>query len=75
MVFLTSCNSCAKSFGGTITVQLPQGKKLITATWKETSLWYLVEPMDSIDKPRTIIFQEESQFDTWEGKVIFQESR
>ena len=35
---LTSCteNQRARQFGGTITIELPPGEKLVMATWKET---------------------------------------
>lgn len=46
---LSSCTEQMKvrEFGGTMEVKLPKGEKLIMATWKETNLFYLTEPMDS----------------------------
>ena len=36
----------AKSFGGTSTVELPSGEKLVNVTWKgEADLWYLTRKM------------------------------
>lgn len=73
----TSCTEqyMAKEFGGTVTINLEPGKKLIEATWKEDHLWYLVEDMDSNYVPKTKVFQESSSFGVMNGKVIFRETR
>lgn len=65
----------ARKFGGSMTVNLPKGQKLLEATWKESSLWYLTEPMDSGYEPKTKIFRENSRFGVWEGEITFIESR
>lgn len=65
----------ARNVGGTITIKLESGQKLIEATWKESDLWYLTEPMDSDYKPKTKVFQENSMYGVLEGKVIFVESK
>lgn len=66
-------NSRAKSFGGKMTVDLPQGEKLIEATWKEGDLWYLTRPRRANETTETYIFREESSFGVMEGTVIFKE--
>jgi hypothetical protein len=73
---LTSCDQyVSKKFGGTTTIKLEKGEKLIEATWKEDgNIWYLVEPMDSNYTPKTKIFKESSTYGVLEGKVIFIES-
>lgn len=73
ILLLSSCteNTRAKSFGGTMTVELPPQTKLVTATWKETELWYLYRPMRQSETPETSIFQENSSFGMWEGTVKF----
>ena len=77
MFVMSSCteNVRAKKYGGTYTIKLDPGYKLVEATWKEASLWYLVEPMDSTDTPKTKIFKEDSSLGIIEGKVIFVETR
>lgn len=78
MVFcLTSCEQyVTREFGGTTTVKLEPGKKLVECTWKgDADLWYLVEPMDSDYVPQTKEFIESSMFGAIEGKVIFIETR
>lgn len=82
----TSCDSntsgrylqqyCAREVGGSVTINLEPGEKLIEATWKDDgNIWYLVEPMDSDYIPKTKIFKEKSLAGVWEGKVIFVETR
>lgn len=68
-------NKMSRAFGGTMTVNLPKGQKLIMATWKQTSLFYLTEPMDSGYTPKTKVFQENSSWGVIESKVLFIESR
>lgn len=73
---ITSCDQkIARNFGGTTTIKLDPGQKLIEATWKESSLWYLTEPMESGYEPKTKVFKESSEWRALEGKVIFIETR
>ena len=68
-VIVTSCtqNSRVKTWGGTGTINLPKGRKLVNVTWKETEVWYLTRPMDSNDVAETYQFQEESSWGMIEG--------
>lgn len=77
VIGLSSCtqNEMAKSFGETATVNLPKGQKLVTATWKEQSLWYLTREMKSDEKAEQYLFQEEISYGLVEGKVIFIERK
>lgn len=68
-----TANQRAKHFGGTMTVNLPPGQKLVVATWKEASLWYLTRPIRSGETPETYTFQENSEFGVIEGTVVFNE--
>jgi len=74
IITITSCteNSRAKGWGGTAEVVLPKGKKLVTATWKENSLWYLTRDMTKDDVAETYEFHEESSLGVMEGtyKII-----
>ena len=71
-----SCdNYMSRKFGGSTTINLEKGQKLVEATWKENSLWYLTEPMDSDYVPKTKTFKEDSNFGVLEGTVTFVESR
>jgi hypothetical protein len=74
---LASCtqNERAKSFGGTATVNLPQGQKLVNITWKEDQIWYLTRTMNSSDSAETYTFQEESSYGMMEGTVILKETK
>ena len=78
VIFITtSCteNSRAKNYGGTATIDLPKGQKLITVTWKENDLWYLTKPMSATDVPETYSFKQESDFGIISGTVIINESK
>lgn len=72
---LTGCKSLAKSYGGTITIDVPKGQKVIEATWKDSDVWYLTRPMREGEEPETFTFQEDSNLGIIEGKVIFKESK
>ena len=73
----TSCteNKMARKFGGSTTIELPAGEKLIEATWKDDNLWYLTEPMEPGYKPKTKIFREDSSWGVLKGEVKFVEKR
>jgi hypothetical protein len=81
MALLTSCTAQqrARSFGGTVEINLPPNTKLVSATWKETAdLWYLHRPMRAGEVPEVTTFQQEiggALVFTAEGKVIFRESK
>lgn len=69
---MTSCEqTITRKYGGTQTIVLEPGEKLVEATWKYDDIWYLVEPMDSDYVPKTKIFKEQSCAGIFEGKVIF----
>ena len=65
----------AKGSGGTANINLPPGTKLVTATWKETNVWYLTRPMRTDETPETSVFKESSSWGIIQGTVVFKESR
>ena len=67
-------NSCSRSYGGSSTVKLDSGMKLVNVTWKEADLWLLQRPMESGEKPVTSVFEEVSSFGVFQGKVSIVES-
>lgn len=71
----TGCtdNEAAKNWGGTVTINLPPGQKLINVTWKETQIWYLTRPAKVGETPETLTFKEKSDYGISEGTVIFKE--
>lgn len=76
LALMTGCdNFVSRKLGGTTTVNLPAGQRLVEVTWKENSLWYLTEPMDSDYTPKTKLFQEDSNLGVIEGTVKFVETR
>ena len=75
VLLLASCteNQRAKSFGGTSTMNLPKGEKLVNVTWKGDEIWYLTRPMKSDESPETYTYREESSLGVIEGTVILKE--
>lgn len=75
LVGTLSCteNDRAKKYGGTMTVNIPKGNKLESATWKEDQVWYLYRPFREGEKPETHILEEDSRFGILTGKVKFVE--
>jgi hypothetical protein len=74
---LSSCteNSRAKTFGGTMTIEVPKGNRVTNITWKKGDLWYSYRPYQNGESPITQTFVEESSMGLLEGKVIFKESK
>lgn len=65
---LSSCteNTWTKALGGTQILKIAPTEKLLTITWKEDNLWYLVQDTTS----GTYYFKEKSALGINEGKVI-----
>ena len=74
---LASCteNERAKRFGGTATINLPTGQKLVNVTWKDAQLWYLTRQMKPSDSAEAYEFKEESSFGIIEGTVKLVETK
>ncbi|OMD76867.1 hypothetical protein [Paenibacillus odorifer] len=70
---LSGCNGIAKNFGGTTTIDLPQNKKLVNITWKDSDLWYLTRDIKPEEKAETYTFKEESNYGVKSGTVIINE--
>ena len=68
-------NEMARNFGGTETVELPAGRRLVNITWKgdkgAANLWVLTK--EDTTKPTTYFFEEKSGYGVMEGKVIIKE--
>lgn len=74
MTMLYGCteNTRARVYGGTQTIELEPGKRLVNVTWKEGSDLWILTKVDTT-KPTTYQFQEKSNMGVWEGKVIIKE--
>lgn len=67
-------NSIARNWGGSTSLTLPAGQKLVMITWKEgDSLWYLYRPMRANEQAETYTFQESSSFGLMQGTVSIAE--
>ena len=76
-IFTSSCteNYIARTYGGTVKVEVEPGYKVTSATWKETDLFYFIEPMEDDYTPKTKKFIESSSLGILESEVIFYESK
>ena len=73
---LTACeNFVTRKLGGSQTIELEKGQRLVEITFKESDLWILTEPMDSDYVPKTKTFYEDSNLGVMEGKITIIESR
>ena len=73
IISLASCteNQKARAFGGTETIQLEEGVRLVNLTWKGkdgSDLWILTKK--DTTKATTYYFKEKSNFGVWNGEVI-----
>lgn len=68
-------NQMARNFGGTETIQLPKGRRLVNLTWKgdkgAANLWILTK--EDTTKASIYYFEEKSDMGVMEGKVIIKE--
>lgn len=66
-----------KRVGGSTTIKLPEGKKLVpyTVQWEPTGshIWYLTEDAEPGYTPKEYTFHESSNLGILEGTIIFQE--
>lgn len=74
-IFKSSRVKMARNYGGSATVSIPPGRKLVTATWKNDDLWYLTRPMNQGEVPEAYEFKESSSYGLVEGTVKFVESK
>jgi hypothetical protein len=72
---LTGCQGAVRSFGGNMTLNLPENTKLEMITWKEDSLWYCTRPMRENEEAEVHTFQQSSEFGVFEGTVTIVETK
>ena len=76
-ICLCSCNEQERTrvCGGEMTINLPAGQELMTATWEGKHLIYLTRPMAPDYVPVTKAFQESFSSGAIRSTVYFKESR
>lgn len=77
LLLMASCTkqSRVRNFGGTETIKVKPGFRVMMATWKHDDLFYMIEPMPDGYEPSEKRLVESSSFGVWECEIIFQESR
>lgn len=63
-IVITSCTEQirARNLGGTMVIEVPNGYKVTSATWKESDLFYFIEPMEEGYQPKQKKFIESSSY-------------
>ena len=76
-ICLCSCTKQIRThtYGGDMTINLPAGQELMSATWEDNNLFYLTRPMSPDYVPVTKIFHESSSYGVIQSTVYFKESR
>lgn len=75
-MILTGCtaNERVRKYGGSMTMDLPAGEKLLEVTWKDDdSLFYLTRPMREDETAETYKFKQKSPYGIVEGTVTIVE--
>jgi hypothetical protein len=69
IISLASCtaNERARNYGGTETVDIPEGRILINCTWKQDDLWILTKDTTT----GKMYFNEKSSWGVMEGEINF----
>lgn len=75
LLLTTSCteNARVKAFGGSGTMDLPPGRKLVNITFKESNLWVLTRAAKPGEIPEVYEFTEKSNLGVLEGKIVIRE--
>jgi hypothetical protein len=68
-------NIRARSFGGTMTINVAKGQKVVNATWKGTDLWILTKKMKDGEIAESYEFIEKSSFGVIQGKINIVEEK
>lgn len=70
IVSLASCtaNERARRFGGTETIDIPEGRILVNCTWKQNDLWLLTKDTTT----GKMYFNEKSSWGMVEGEINFE---
>ena len=68
-------NTVARKLGGTLEIEVDPGQKVMMATFKDSDLFYMTEPMDSSYIPTVKTLHEKSKYGIIETKVKFIETR
>lgn len=77
LYLFSSSQYITKRIGGTTTIELPAGKKLVpyTVQWESNGshIWYLTEDAEPGYQPKVYTFHESSNLGILEGTIVFQE--
>lgn len=75
---LSGCQNDARIAGGTATIDVDPGKRIIpyTVQWdKGNNIWYLTEDAPADYQPKTYVFKESSNLGMMQGEIIIVEHK
>lgn len=72
MVPSCTCNQMARAWGGSQTIELEPGRRLLNCTFKEDDIWILARK-DTLVEPDTLYFYEHSSYGLLQGTVMIVE--
>ena len=77
LITFSSCTeqTRVRTLGGSMQVRLPVNKKLVMCTWKDSSLFYLLEDMEDTYVPKKKYFFESSALGVLQTEITFIETR
>ena len=72
-LLFASCtqNQKVKHWGGSMTIDLDPGVKLVNVTWKDDNEWRLTRPMRPGEVAETYTFHEKSNYGINEGTITY----
>ena len=59
----------AKKFGGSVTINLEENRKLVNCTWKDSELWLLTTSRNTNEIAKSYKFEEKSTLGVLQGEV------
>jgi hypothetical protein len=68
-------NQRVRTYGGTMTIELPVNQHLVNVTWKDNDIWVLTRNMEITEIPMEYTFAEKSNRRIFEGTIILKESK
>lgn len=73
---LASCqNIMARHYGGSETIDIPNGDKLVNVTWEGQDLWYLTRKMNPKDSAESYELHEQSNYGVLQGTITLIEHK
>lgn len=76
LLFVLACEETelAKSYSGTLIIDLPCEQKLFDMDWNNDAVWYATKKFNAFDVPETYTYVARAEFEMLNATVMFKES-